>query len=135
MIGLMRPASICGQTALRTAATRRAFSTGDRGISRDPVITASLACTAEKSNSILAPLRRAMMASRPDVAVLARCIEANSEISSALQMNAATRRERASRIQVASSENDWLRTGSNADWVYGYDAWSVPLERDEQMPA
>jgi len=70
-----------------------------------------------------------------DVAVLARCIEANSEISSALRMYAATRRERASRIQIASSENDWLRTGSNADWVYGYDAWNVPLERDEQMSA
>jgi len=24
--------------------------------------------------------------------------------------------------------NNWLRAGGNADGVYGYDAWSVPLE-------
>ncbi len=70
-----------------------------------------------------------------DVAVLARCVEAEAEISSALQIYAATRRERASRIQIASSENDWLRTEANADWVYGYDAWTVPLERAEQTSA
>jgi len=35
--------------------------------------------------------------------------------------------ERASQIQVGSRGNNWLRSGGNADWVYGYDAWSVPL--------
>ncbi|HEX2547070.1 MAG TPA: FAD-dependent monooxygenase [Ramlibacter sp.] len=35
------------------------------------------------------------------------------------------RHERASQIQVGSRGNNWLRAGGNADWVYGYDAWTV----------
>ena len=31
------------------------------------------------------------------------------------------------RIQLGSRANTWLRDGGNADWVYGYDAWSAPL--------
>ena len=42
----------------------------------------------------------------------------------------AVRKQRASRIQQASSENEWLRSSGNADWVYEYDAWSIPIEGD-----
>ncbi len=38
------------------------------------------------------------------------------------------RLERASQIQIGSRGNNWLRAGGNADWVYGYDAWTVPLD-------
>jgi salicylate hydroxylase len=30
-------------------------------------------------------------------------------------------------VQLGSRGNNWLREGGNADWVYGYDAWTVPL--------
>ena len=30
-------------------------------------------------------------------------------------------------IQIASRGNNWLKSGTNADWVYGYDAWSIEL--------
>jgi salicylate hydroxylase len=46
-------------------------------------------------------------------------------IPAALARYEALRLERASQIQVGSRGNNWLRAGGNADWVYGYDAWSV----------
>ncbi len=45
----------------------------------------------------------------------------------ALLAYAATRQERTARIQVGSRGNQWMKTQGNADWVYGYDAWKVPL--------
>ena len=38
-----------------------------------------------------------------------------------------TRIERASKIQLSSNQNEWLREPGNPDWVYGYDAWRVAL--------
>ena len=37
------------------------------------------------------------------------------------------RKARTARIQRESRGNQWLKEGGNADWVYGYDAWSVSL--------
>lgn len=64
--------------------------------------------------------------------VLARCIAeaASGESVSALRRYQAARHERASRIQIGSRGNEWLRGGGNADWVYGYDAWNVVLPED-----
>ena len=39
----------------------------------------------------------------------------------------ASRIERTSQIQLGSRGNNWLREGGNADWVYGYDAWTVAI--------
>lgn len=63
-----------------------------------------------------------------DAAVIARCLERDDDLTSALKTYVAVRKQRASRIQAASSENEWLRSSGNADWVYGYDAWAIPLE-------
>jgi salicylate hydroxylase len=62
-----------------------------------------------------------------DAAVLARCVDHSSDVTEALQCYAATRMERANLIQRVSSENEWLRTATNAEWVYGFDAWSTAL--------
>lgn len=64
-----------------------------------------------------------------DAAVLARCVEGASseDIASALARYEATRRERTSRMQLGSRENQWLKHGVDPDWVYGYDAWLTPL--------
>jgi salicylate hydroxylase len=45
----------------------------------------------------------------------------------ALQRYEAARRERTARIQLASRGNEWMKGPGNADWVYGYDAWQVPI--------
>jgi 6-hydroxynicotinate 3-monooxygenase len=40
----------------------------------------------------------------------------------------ATRKPRASAVQSGSSANTWMRNATDPDWLYGYDAWKVPLE-------
>ena len=39
----------------------------------------------------------------------------------------ATRKARTERIQQTSRANTWLSGKTDTDWVYGYDAWTVPL--------
>lgn len=64
-----------------------------------------------------------------DGAVLARCLEgADADgVAAAFRRYEATRKPRTSEIQVTSAQNTWLRGATNPDWVYGYDAWTVPL--------
>jgi salicylate hydroxylase len=66
-----------------------------------------------------------------DGVVLARHLSgvtAAAAIPAALARYDVARLERTSRIQIGSRGNNWLRDGGNADWVYGYDAWGVPLQ-------
>jgi len=64
-----------------------------------------------------------------DAAVLARCLDGIEPqgIAAALRRYEMTRKERTARIQLTSRENLWMRGKTDADWVYGYDAWRVPL--------
>ena len=65
-----------------------------------------------------------------DAVVLARSLDTvagTADVPRALRGYEALRRERAGKIQVGSRGNNWLKAGGNADWVYGYDAWQVPL--------
>ncbi|MFT8274833.1 FAD-dependent monooxygenase [Kerstersia gyiorum] len=70
-----------------------------------------------------------------DGVVLARCL-ADVEsadagaVARALQQFEQARQARTSRVQLGSRGNNWLREGANADWVYGYDAWTTPLDHD-----
>jgi 2-polyprenyl-6-methoxyphenol hydroxylase-like FAD-dependent oxidoreductase len=65
-----------------------------------------------------------------DAAVLARCLDEvdGEDIPAALSRYEAHRKPRTSRIQAISSANTWMKGGSNdPTWLYGYDAWRVPL--------
>ena len=65
-----------------------------------------------------------------DAAVLARCLEAvdGEDLEGAFKRYAAHRKPRTSRIQAISSANTWMRTAEgDPAWLYGYDAWNVPL--------
>jgi salicylate hydroxylase len=62
-----------------------------------------------------------------DAAILARSLGAERGIPAALALYEKARIERASTMQLVSRENEFLRTGIDADWVYGYDAWQAPL--------
>ena len=71
-----------------------------------------------------------------DAAVLARCLEAadGGDIEAAFQRYEANRKPRTSRIQAISSANTWMQGGDeDTSWLYGYDAWNVPLA--ETIPA
>jgi len=63
-----------------------------------------------------------------DAVVLARCLGGVRDVPGALRRYEALRMGRTAEIQVGSRGNNWLRAGGNADWVYGYDAWGVPLD-------
>lgn len=73
--------------------------------------------------------------SMEDGVVLARCLAgAPDDIEQTFQRYAALRRPRTAKVQLTSHMNTWMRGATNPDWVYGYDAWSTPLDRFEEMP-
>ena len=66
-----------------------------------------------------------------DAVVLGRCLGPVTDVSKvadALQVYAHARQERTAKIQIGSRGNQWMKTQGNADWVYGYDAWTVALD-------
>lgn len=64
-----------------------------------------------------------------DAVVLSRALEgaAPAEVPAALARYQAARIPRTAEIQRSSLANEWLKTQGNADWVYGYQAWSVEV--------
>ncbi len=64
-----------------------------------------------------------------DAVVLGRALTSASDASlaEALETYEAERKPRTAKIQESSLANEWLKKGSNADWVYGYNAWATPL--------
>ncbi len=71
-----------------------------------------------------------------DAAVLARCFGDvdGEDIEGAFRRYEAHRKPRTARIQAISSANTWMKTGtSDTSWLYGYDAWNVPLDAEETV--
>jgi 2-polyprenyl-6-methoxyphenol hydroxylase-like FAD-dependent oxidoreductase len=65
---------------------------------------------------------------------LARCLEEvqGEAIEDAFHRYEAHRKPRTSRIQAISSANTWMKSGDeDTSWLYGYDAWSIPLNPTE----
>ncbi|WP_112320956.1 FAD-dependent monooxygenase [Oceanibium sediminis] len=64
-----------------------------------------------------------------DAVVLSRALDGVSRdgVEAALQRYEAARKPRTAKVQENSLANEWMKKGGNADWVYGYDAWSVAL--------
>ncbi|MBN9051080.1 MAG: FAD-dependent monooxygenase [Rhizobiales bacterium] len=48
-------------------------------------------------------------------------------VRAALKRYEEARKDRTAKVQVGSRGNEWLKQGGTADWVYGYDSWTVPL--------
>ena len=67
-----------------------------------------------------------------DAVVLSRCLE-NVEpegIAEAFRRYERLRRPRTDRMQVTARENIWMRFKTDAEWVYGYDPWTTPLDAE-----
>jgi salicylate hydroxylase len=65
-----------------------------------------------------------------DAVVLGRSlsgVNSRADAEKALLIYEHARKERTAKIQIGSRGNQWMKTQGNADWVYGYDAWNVPL--------
>jgi 6-hydroxynicotinate 3-monooxygenase len=75
-----------------------------------------------------------------DAAVLSRCLDGveRERIAGAFQRFEAARKERTTRVQQTSRTNTWLRDRTDTDWVYAYNAYTVPLmswpPRSNQAP-
>lgn len=65
-----------------------------------------------------------------DAVVLGRSLAGagnRAQAEQALRVYEQSRLGRTAKIQIGSRGNQWMKTQGNADWVYGYDAWQVPL--------
>ena len=64
--------------------------------------------------------------------MLARCLGDRDYESpeAAFRSYEANRKPRASMVQAGSAANTWMRQETNPDWLYGYDAWRVPLRSE-----
>ena len=72
-----------------------------------------------------------------DAVVLGRVLRdvEEADIERALACYENTRKPRTARVQIGSRGNEWLKQGGNVDWVYGYDAWTAPLEPMQHVAA
>jgi len=64
-----------------------------------------------------------------DAVVLSRAIagKAPADLPAALQAYDSARIPRTAKVQRGSLANDWLKGAGNADWVYGYQAWTADI--------
>jgi len=71
-----------------------------------------------------------------DAVVLARALGAadRTGVPAALVAYEDSRRDRTAAVQRGSLANEWLKEGGNADWVYGYHAWTAKLGEKAPMP-
>jgi salicylate hydroxylase/6-hydroxynicotinate 3-monooxygenase len=65
-----------------------------------------------------------------DAALLSRCLAGCSreDVHGAFLKFHGLRKDRTAQIQLVSHQNVWLHRSGNTDWVFGYDAWQMPLD-------
>lgn len=68
-----------------------------------------------------------------DSVLLARCLHEKKhlDIAEIFKLFEKIRKPRTSKMQLGSSQNQWMQNSTNPDWVYGFDAWHQPLEAFE----
>jgi 6-hydroxynicotinate 3-monooxygenase len=64
-----------------------------------------------------------------DAAMLSRCLDETgaADYAGAFALYEANRAARASKVQLVSHNNTWLRTNEDPAWVFAYDVFNVPL--------
>lgn len=72
-----------------------------------------------------------------DAVVLIRALDgvAARDVPAALGVYERARIPRTAEIQRSSLANEWLKDKGNADWVYGYHAWTVDLDKPKETVA
>lgn len=101
-------------------------------VERDPLphwVEGNVALLGDACHPMTPYMAQGASTSIEDGAVLARCLDGvdRDGVHAALLRYQATRKPRTSRIQTTSAQNTWLKHPHDADWVYGYDAWTAPL--------
>ncbi len=72
-----------------------------------------------------------------DAVVLSRCLDTVDldGITERFRLYERLRRARTARMQVTAREHTWMRFETDAEWVYGYDAWTTPLDAEAEPVA
>ncbi len=101
-------------------------------VERDPLprwVDGNVALLGDACHPMTPYMAQGASTSIEDGAVLARCLAGveRDGLHAALLLYEATRKPRTSLIQQTSAQNTWLKQPHDADWVYGYDAWTEPL--------
>jgi 6-hydroxynicotinate 3-monooxygenase len=101
-------------------------------VERDPLphwVEGNVALLGDACHPMTPYMAQGASTSIEDAAILSRCLQGvdRDGMHAALLRYEATRKPRTSRIQQTSAQNTWLKQSHDADWVYGYDAWTVPL--------
>jgi len=101
-------------------------------VERDPLprwVDGNVALLGDACHPMTPYMAQGASTSIEDAAVLSRCLAGvqREGLHAALLRYEATRKPRTSLIQQTSAQNTWLKQPHDADWVYGYDSWSVPL--------
>jgi 6-hydroxynicotinate 3-monooxygenase len=101
-------------------------------VERDPLprwVEGNVALLGDACHPMTPYMAQGASTSIEDGAVLSRCLAGveRDGLHAALLRYEATRKPRTSLIQQTSAQNTWLKQPHDADWVYGYDAWTVPL--------
>ncbi len=102
-------------------------------LERDPLPTWSeghVALMGDACHPMTPYMAQGAATSIEDAAILARCLagDGQDDIRGAFKRYEANRKPRTSRIQAISSANTWMQGGNDdTSWLYGYDAWNVPL--------
>jgi salicylate hydroxylase/6-hydroxynicotinate 3-monooxygenase len=103
-------------------------------LERDPLPTWSLgrvALLGDACHPMTPYMAQGAATAIEDAAVLARCFDEfpDDGIEGAFARYEAHRKPRTAKIQAISSANTWMKGGSeDTSWLYGYDAWTVPIE-------
>jgi salicylate hydroxylase/6-hydroxynicotinate 3-monooxygenase len=101
-------------------------------VERDPLprwVEGNVALLGDACHPMTPYMAQGASTSIEDAAVLSRCLDGvdRDGVHQALLRYEGARKPRTSCIQQTSAQNTWLREPHDADWVYGYDAWTVPL--------
>jgi salicylate hydroxylase/6-hydroxynicotinate 3-monooxygenase len=101
-------------------------------VERDPLprwVEGNVALLGDACHPMTPYMAQGASTSIEDAVVLARCLQEvdRDGVHQALLRYEANRKPRTSRIQQTSAQNTWLKHPHDADWVYGYDAFNVPL--------
>ena len=64
-----------------------------------------------------------------DAAILSRCLQGieRDGVAAAFARYARNRQPRTAKMQLTSRANDWGKSATDPDWVYGYNAWTTAI--------
>ena len=64
-----------------------------------------------------------------DAAILSRCLQGieRDGVAAAFARYGRNRQQRTAKMQLTSRANDWGKSATDPDWVYGYNAWTTAI--------